>query len=166
MDADLNVAVAWTGAATNGTDHSTLPTTVTIPAGQSSLSLPVTTIDDALIETPEDVIATISTNAAYIRDTSATTATVTISDDDTPFVSVSVPDSAAAEGSANGGLFLLSRTGSTAAALKVYLAYLEVRCTARTMPHSTERSPSPPGRPALPWSFLPMMTMSPSLWSP
>ena len=119
-DADLNLSIAWTGAASNGTDHSTLPTTVAIPAGQSSLTLPVTSIDDALIETPEDVIATINTSAAYIRDTSATTATVTISDDDTPFVSVSVPDSSAAEGSANGGLFLLTRTGSTAAALKVY----------------------------------------------
>jgi hypothetical protein len=116
----LNLTVTWTGAATNGTDYATLPTTITIPASQSSVNIVVTPIDDALIEPPEDVIATISTNAAYVRDSSATTATVTITDDDTPAVSVSVPDAIASEGGANSGVFLLTRTGSTAAALKVY----------------------------------------------
>ncbi|MEQ1852926.1 MAG: PKD domain-containing protein, partial [Chthoniobacteraceae bacterium] len=54
----LNLAVAWSGTATNGTDYTTLPTTVTIPAGQSSINVTVTPIDDALIETPETVSAT------------------------------------------------------------------------------------------------------------
>lgn len=117
----LNLTVAWSGAATNGTDYITLPTTVTIPALQSSVSVAVTPIDDALMEPPEDVIATISANtAAYVRDSLATTATVTITDDDTPSVSVSVPDPVASEAGGNSGVFLLTRTGSTALALKVY----------------------------------------------
>lgn len=116
----LNLSVAWTGAATNGADYASLPATVTIPAGQSSVNVVVTPIDDALIEPPEDVIATIGTNAAYVRDNSATTATVTITDDDTPVVTVSVPDAVASEGGANSGVFLLARTGSTASSLKVY----------------------------------------------
>lgn len=116
----LDLTVAWSGTATNGTDCTTLSNTVTIPAGQTSVDVLVTPIDDALIEVPETVIATISTNAAYVRDTSATTATVTITDDDTPSVSVSVPDAIASESGGNAGVFLLTRTGSTAAALKVY----------------------------------------------
>ncbi|MEQ1854019.1 MAG: Calx-beta domain-containing protein, partial [Chthoniobacteraceae bacterium] len=57
---------------------------------------------------------------AYVRDSSATTATVTITDDDTPVVTVSVPDATASESGADSGLFLITRTGTTAAALKVY----------------------------------------------
>ena len=118
--AALNLTVAWSGAATNGTDYTALPTTVTIPIGQSSVSVAVTPINDSAIEPPEDVIATISTNAAYVRDPGATTATVTITDDDTPVVSVSVPDPVASEAGPESGVFLITRTGSTAAALKVY----------------------------------------------
>lgn len=118
--AALNLAVTWTGTATNGSDYATLPTTVTIPVGQSSTTVSVTAIDDSAIETPEDVIATISTNAAYVRDAGATTATVTISDDDTAVVTVSVPDATAAEAGPDSGMFLITRTGSTAAPLKVY----------------------------------------------
>ncbi len=116
----LNLAVAWSGTATNGTDCTLLPTTVTILAGQSSVNVTVTSIDDSLIEVPEDIIATISANAAYVRDSTSTTASVSITDDDTPIVTVSVPDATASESGANAGLFLISRTGSTAAPLKVY----------------------------------------------
>ena len=116
----LNLTVAWTGAATNGTDYTTLPTTVTIPSGQSSVNITVSPIDDSVIEVPEDVIATISTNAAYVRDSGASTASVMIADDDTPMVSVSVPDPSASEAGQDTGTFLLTRTGSTAAPLTVY----------------------------------------------
>lgn len=118
--AALNLTVAWSGAATNGTDYTTLPTTVTIPSGQSSVNVVVSPINDTAIEPPEDVVATISTNAAYVRDPGATTATVTITDDDTPVVTVSAPDAVASEAGPDAGVFLISRTGSTAAPLKVY----------------------------------------------
>lgn len=118
--AALNLTVAWSGAATNGTDYTTLATTVTIPAGQASANVVVSPIDDSAIEAPEDVVATISTNAAYLRDASATTASVILTDDDTPVVTVSVPDANASEGSQDTGTFLLTRTGSTAAPLTVY----------------------------------------------
>ncbi|MEK7952070.1 Calx-beta domain-containing protein [Luteolibacter soli] len=118
--AALNVSVAWSGTFTNGSDVTTLPTTVTIPAGQSSFTLAVNPLNDTAIEVPETIIATINTNAAYIRDTASTTATVTLTDDDTPVVTVSVPDPSASEAGPDSGLFLISRTGSTAAPLKVY----------------------------------------------
>src|SRR6185369_3640937 len=41
-------------------------------------------------------------------------------DDDTPVVSVSVPDAVASEAGPDAGTFLITRTGSTAAALTVY----------------------------------------------
>ncbi len=116
----LNVAVAWSGSATNGSDYQTLPATVTIPAGQASVAVPVTVLDDSAAEVPEDIIATINTNAAYVRDSSATTATVTLSDDDTPYVSVTTPDASASEAGADTAVFLIHRTGPTTSALKVY----------------------------------------------
>lgn len=116
----LNVAVAWSGGATNGSDYQTLPATVVIPAGQASVAVPVIVLDDSTAETPEDIIATISTNAAYVRDSSATTATVTLSDDDTPYVTVTTPDAIASESGSDTAVFLIHRTGPTTSALKVY----------------------------------------------
>ena len=118
--AALNLSVAWSGTATNGSDYATLATTVTIPIGQSSVNVNVTPIDNAVIEGPETVIATINNSAAYIRNATATSATVALADGDTPTVSVSVPDAAASETGPDSGMFLVTRTGSTAAALKVY----------------------------------------------
>jgi hypothetical protein len=118
--ASLTLAVAWSGTATNGSDYSILAGTVTIPAGQSSVNVKLPPINDTQIEGLETVIASISSNAAYVPDSAATTATVIITDDDLPMVSVSVPDPSASEAGADSGVFLLTRTGSTAAPLKVY----------------------------------------------
>jgi len=116
----LNLSVAWSGGATHGSDYGSQSSTVTIPAGQSSVAVNVNPLNDSAIEAPEDIIATINSGAAYIRDTTATAATVSLSDDDTPSVSVSVADASASEAGPDAGIFLITRTGSTAAALKVY----------------------------------------------
>jgi hypothetical protein len=118
--AALNLTVAWSGTAINGTDYIALSTAVTIPAGQSSVDVIATTADDSIIEVPEDVTVTLSTSASYLRDASATTARVVITDDDTPVVTVSVPDAIASEGAQDVGSFLLTRTGDTSASLTVY----------------------------------------------
>ena len=116
----LNVVVAYSGAAANTTDYVTLSTTVTIPGGQSSANVTLTPVNDTLIEGPEDATITISTNAAYIRDAALQTATINITDDDTPVVSVTAIDASADEAGRDPGVVLISRTGSTAAALTVY----------------------------------------------
>ena len=116
----LSLPVVWSGTAANGADYATLPATVIIPAGQSSLAVDITPIDDNLIEIPETVIATISSNAAYVRSPVGTTATVTLSDDDTPVVTVTATDAGASEAGPDSGVLLIQRTGSTAAELKVY----------------------------------------------
>jgi autotransporter-associated beta strand protein len=117
----LNLAVTWSGSASNGLDYSTLPSMITIPAGQNSVNVTVTPIDDTLIEKSEEVIATISVNKSiYICDSAESAATVSIADDDIPYVTISVPDVIAAESGLNSGVFLVTRTGSTTDALKVY----------------------------------------------
>src|SRR5205814_436398 len=58
--------------------------------------------------------------SSYIADAAAKSATVTIIDDDPPVVSVSVPDPIASEAGPHSGVFLITRSGSTAAPLKVY----------------------------------------------
>ena len=118
--AALNVVVAWSGTAVNGTDYAAQPTTVTIPGGQASATLTIVPANDTAIEGPEDATITISSNAAYVRDTSAQAATVNITDDDTPVVSVAALDANAAEAGRDPGVFLITRTGSTTAALTIY----------------------------------------------
>ena len=116
----LNVIVAWSGTAVNGTDYVSQPTTVTIPNGVASTTVTFVPTNDAAIEVPEDATITISSNAAYIRDAAERTATVTITDDDVPVVSVTALDADANEAGRDPGLVLITRTGSTAAPLTVY----------------------------------------------
>jgi hypothetical protein len=118
--AALNVAVAWSGTATNGTDYASQPATVQIPAGQSSTTLTLTAINDPLAEGLEDATLTVSNNAVYIRDTTAQSATVTITDDDVPVVSVTASDASASEANRDPGLLLVSRSGPTTGPLTVY----------------------------------------------
>ncbi|MCW1914016.1 putative Ig domain-containing protein [Luteolibacter sp. GHJ8] len=116
----LNISVAWSGSATAGSDYTSLPATVTFPAGQSTATINVVPINDSVIEAPEDITATINTSASYLRDGSATSATVSLSDDDSPVVTVAAVDTQASEAGPDSGMFLITRSGSTAAPLKVY----------------------------------------------
>lgn len=77
----LSVNYSIGGNAANGSDYSNLPTTVTIPAGQSSVAIPINVIDDRLIENTETVSLTLAINANYAVGTSKT-ATVNIIDND------------------------------------------------------------------------------------
>ncbi len=119
--AALNVSVALTGTATNGTDYVSIPTTITIPAGASSALVNVTPLQDTSVETMETIILTISTNAAYTRPASSAeyAGTVNLHDDDQPILTVVATDSVAAEDGNDPGVFTITRNGSTAAALTV-----------------------------------------------
>ncbi|ACU62526.1 Calx-beta domain-containing protein [Chitinophaga pinensis] len=84
---DITVNFTVAGTATAGTDYTGLGTSVTIPAGQNSVTLTVPILDDQLIEGTETVIVTVtggSATAAGAFSASATnaTATVNINDDD------------------------------------------------------------------------------------
>ncbi len=140
---DLTVPLSFAGTALRGTgstgDYSisasggTFNATtgvLTIPAGSSSVTLTLTVRDDAIVEPAETAIVTLgvsATNAYRLSETlSQRTATVTIADDE-PTLSITASDAAAAEvasgGSANNGVFTITRSGSTAFDLTVPLTF-------------------------------------------
>ena len=62
-----------------GGDYQALPGSVTIPAGQTSATVPLTVIDDAAVEDTEAVVVTLSANAGYaLGDPSSAVATISL----------------------------------------------------------------------------------------
>jgi hypothetical protein len=117
---NLNVALQYGGTATRGSDYPNLPSSVTIPDGQSSITLIVTPVNDSAVEGSENVTVTIPSGAAYVLDTAATSVDLLILDDDIPLVTVTAIKPNASETNREPGVFLVSRTGPTTAPLKVY----------------------------------------------
>lgn len=76
----LVVHVTITGTATNGTDYTTIGSTLTIPAGASSLAVAVHPIDQGITSGTKTVILTLASDAAYTIG-SQSAATVTIHED-------------------------------------------------------------------------------------
>ncbi|BCU78329.1 hypothetical protein llg_30440 [Luteolibacter sp. LG18] len=121
--AALTVNYSVTGTATSGSDFTALPGSVTIPAGASSVDIPVATVNDNASETNETVVVTLASNAAYLIEASPlNAATATLVDDDLQIITVSASDSIATEGAspADNGTFLVTRTGDTSQDLTLY----------------------------------------------
>jgi len=81
----LTVALIIGGTATNGVDYTSIPTTVTLPAGQSSVTIPVSAIDDGEGDDGETVILTLDPpvhHSDYYINYENQTATVTIEEAD------------------------------------------------------------------------------------
>ncbi len=115
--ADLFVNYSTSGTATMGTDYVTLSGVVLIPAGQSSATVAVQTIDDKNVEPDETVVATISTDATYTTG-SPSSATINILDDDFMTVTISPTSDTAAEPGTT-GKFTVKRDGDLTEALVV-----------------------------------------------
>lgn len=77
----LPVYFTVSGTATSGTDYTSIGTSATILAGQTTVTVTVTPIDDLFVESDETVIVTLSADAAYTVG-SPDNATVTITSDD------------------------------------------------------------------------------------
>lgn len=116
--AALTVNINYTGTATNVADYAA-PASVVIPAGSSSATFTLTPVNDAAIETTETIIATIATNAAYLRDSTAQSVTSILNDDDMPTVTLATTDAAASETGPDKGLFTISRSGEMTTSLTV-----------------------------------------------
>lgn len=116
--APLTVNFTLTGTATNGLDYQNLPSSVSFPASTANVDVVVTPSVDGTTEGPESVILTLTSVAPYELG-APLTATMTITDTDTPLVSVAALDSTASETGPDAGSFRFSRTGSTAAPLTV-----------------------------------------------
>lgn len=55
---DYSFNVTWSGTATSGVDYDPLPTTITIPAGQTSVTIPINVLGDGVTEGTETIICT------------------------------------------------------------------------------------------------------------
>ncbi|MDZ4288476.1 MAG: Calx-beta domain-containing protein [Prosthecobacter sp.] len=103
--AALTVFISGTGTALSGTDYTGLVSSVTFPAGQSSLVIPITILQDSLTEGSEEIVASISSSAAYLVGNAF--ANVTITDDDLPpVVFISNPATKVANVASGHGLIL------------------------------------------------------------
>jgi gliding motility-associated-like protein/uncharacterized repeat protein (TIGR01451 family) len=82
--ADITVDLQVTGSAINGTDYTTIPASMVIPAGNSSITIPVTVQDDNLIEGDETVAVKLMnlTSTVLYNIGGNDNDTVTINDDD------------------------------------------------------------------------------------
>jgi gliding motility-associated-like protein len=74
---DLEITVLVGGSAANGTDYTQIPTVITIPAGQNSVTYPVEAFEDNTAEGDEEIVLT----AVYVNacgDTSTSSASVIV----------------------------------------------------------------------------------------
>ncbi len=98
-------------------------TEVFIDAGYSSATADITPLTDELVEGDETVVLNVLSGSGYLVG-AVSSATVTITDGTVPpppavQVSVTASDAAAAEGGADTGTFVVTRTGSAAGSLTV-----------------------------------------------
>lgn len=115
----LTVNFSLDGTATNGTDLNSTAISIVIPAGQSSVTLTRTPIQDVIVEGTETESVFLNSGAGYTVG-NPSTATITVTDNDSsplPVVSITevLPFN---EGSTNGS-FVISRTGDLGAELVV-----------------------------------------------
>jgi subtilisin family serine protease/Ca2+-binding RTX toxin-like protein len=119
----LTVNVLMSGTATNGTDYTSIPTTATFAIGSTTALVNLNVIDDILVEqTIETAILTVGTGTGYTVGTTPS-ATVNITDNDLPVITVAATDASAAEtipgATTNPGQYTLTRTGPITSALTV-----------------------------------------------
>jgi hypothetical protein len=118
----LTVNYTIAGKAINGTDYTQILNSVVIPAGKSQITIPLDVIDDSTSEYIEKATLILAANDSYDLGISQS-ATVNISDNDKPVVSITAIDPIAAETlpgkPANPGKFRVRRTGDTTNPLTV-----------------------------------------------
>jgi phosphodiesterase/alkaline phosphatase D-like protein/arylsulfatase A-like enzyme len=79
---DLTFNYTVSGTTTNGVDYTSLTGTATIAAGQSSVTIAVTPIDDQLGEGTETAILTLASGSGYNTNATKSSATISIIDND------------------------------------------------------------------------------------
>jgi gliding motility-associated-like protein len=101
--ADVSVDFAVTGGtATNGTDYTLVPGTITIPAGSVTGSFIITVINDVLVEPSETIITGLANPSAGLSVGTQNSYTYTILNDDNIYVSFSSATASGPEGNAPG----------------------------------------------------------------
>ncbi len=87
----LTVNYSISGSATNGLDYSNLSGRISFAAGQSSVTLSINILDDAISERPETLTLSLTSSATYLLG-SSTTGGLTIADNDVGSIIVTAPN--------------------------------------------------------------------------
>ncbi|MNK05549.1 PKD domain protein [compost metagenome] len=103
---DYSFNVTWSGTATSGVDYDPLPTTITIPAGQTSVTIPINVLADGITEGTETIICTYPISVC-------STGTTTINVEDAETFSVSAGPDADVCGSGSSATLSATQTGGT-----------------------------------------------------
>jgi hypothetical protein len=111
----LSINLAIGGSAAPGADYTALTTVVVIPAGSASVTVAVMPLADMEEESLETVLVTVA-SGSYVVGTPAS-ASVSLSDDPQPRISVIAVDNAASEVGPDTALLRFSRTGPADQAL-------------------------------------------------
>lgn len=132
LTSPVTVVFSTSGTATRGSDYvlktngvTFTTTSVVIPAGQSTLNVTLTAVDDAVAELTETATLTIVGSTAYSPDTSFNTTTVAIVDNEPATADITVTQSTMFEQNTNDYCtFRVTRRGDTnAASFTVNLNY-------------------------------------------
>ncbi len=78
----LTIGLSVGGTATNGADYAPITSNVTIPAGQSSVVVTISPIDDSLTEGNESATFTVNGGTGFVVNSSQGSATVQIADNE------------------------------------------------------------------------------------
>lgn len=117
MTGPLTISYTLGGTATSGDDYLSPTGLIEIPAGQRSVTLTITPIDDLLAEDSETIIVSLVPTESYALSTFQPSATARIADNE-PLVSIIAVDPIAGEAN-NPGRYLIRRTGPTTGPLTV-----------------------------------------------
>jgi len=134
-NAALTINFTVGGAAASGTDYTNLGTSVTLPIGVWSTNLTVFPRNDAVFETNETIVLSLTVLEAYRVDPLAAAATVTLVDDEQG-VFVTANGVAAEDGSST-GTFVITRTGSTVSNLPVNFRWAGTAALSDFTPNGT-----------------------------
>ncbi len=115
------IAYSVAGTATSGTDYTALSGTVTVLAGATTATIPITVTNDAIVEGSETVIVTLTSITSGLATLGATlTATNTIADNDSATVTIANTTNGAEAGPVNG---VMTVTQTAVSATNTVIAY-------------------------------------------
>ncbi|WP_287721387.1 Calx-beta domain-containing protein, partial [Microcystis sp. M005S1] len=114
----LTVNYTVGGTATNGTDYTSIPTSVTFAANSATATVTVDPTADTTVESDETVALTLATGTGYTVGT-PDAVTGTILNDDLPSITLAVSPSSVTEDGTTNLIYTFTRSGVTSNALTV-----------------------------------------------
>ncbi len=116
----LTVNYTVGGTATNGTDYTSIPTSVTFAANSATATVTVDPTADTTVESDETVALTLATGTGYtVGTTTAVTGTITNDDVTLPSITLAVSPTSVNEDGTTNLVYTFTRSGVTTNALTV-----------------------------------------------